>query len=103
MNTTDKIILGIDPGTLVMGYGIIKISKQKISLLEMGVLQLSKYDDHVLNRNEEFFLSSEFEEYSGGMDVIAKLKQYYKSMNDSSKENVWKYCTNIIRLSKACS
>jgi hypothetical protein len=64
---------------------------------------LSKYDDHVLNRNEEFFLSSEFEEYSGGMDVIAKLRQYYKSMNDSSKENVWKYCTNIIRLSKACS
>ena len=63
---------------------------------------LSKYDDHVLNHNEDFFLNSEFEEYSGGMDVISKLKQYYKSMNESSKENVWKYCTNIIRLSKAC-
>ena len=48
MNTNDKIILGIDPGTLVMGYGLIKISKQKISLLEMGVLQLSKYDDHAV-------------------------------------------------------
>lgn len=48
MNTNDKIILGIDPGTLVMGYGLIKISKQKISLLEMGVLQLSKYDDHAM-------------------------------------------------------
>jgi crossover junction endodeoxyribonuclease RuvC len=46
LKTNDKIILGIDPGTLVMGYGISKISKQKISLLEMGVLQLSKYDDH---------------------------------------------------------
>jgi crossover junction endodeoxyribonuclease RuvC len=42
----DKIILGIDPGTLVMGYGLIAIKSSKISLLEMGVLQLSKYKNH---------------------------------------------------------
>lgn len=39
-------ILGIDPGTLTMGYGIIDCSKSKLSLVEMGVLQLSKYKDH---------------------------------------------------------
>lgn len=38
--------MGIDPGTIVMGYGIISVSKSKISLIEMGVLQLSKYADH---------------------------------------------------------
>jgi crossover junction endodeoxyribonuclease RuvC len=39
-------ILGIDPGTLVMGYGLISINKSKVSLIEMGVLQLSKHKDH---------------------------------------------------------
>lgn len=39
-------ILGIDPGTLVMGYGIINVDKNKLSLAEMGVLHLSKHKDH---------------------------------------------------------
>jgi crossover junction endodeoxyribonuclease RuvC len=40
------IILGIDPGTLLMGYGLISVDKNKVSLLEMGVLHLSKHKDH---------------------------------------------------------
>jgi crossover junction endodeoxyribonuclease RuvC len=40
------IILGIDPGTLVMGYGLIAVDKNKISLVEMGVLQLARKQDH---------------------------------------------------------
>lgn len=40
------VILGIDPGTLVMGYGLISVNKSNISLIEMGVLQLSKHKDH---------------------------------------------------------
>jgi len=41
-----QIILGIDPGTLVMGYGLISVNKSNVSLIEMGVLQLSKHKDH---------------------------------------------------------
>ncbi len=40
-----KIILGIDPGTIVMGYGLIQVQGNKLSLLEMGVLKLGKYPD----------------------------------------------------------
>ena len=40
------IILGIDPGTIVMGYGLIAVSKSKITLVEMGVLHLAKKQDH---------------------------------------------------------
>jgi crossover junction endodeoxyribonuclease RuvC len=40
-----QIILGIDPGTIVLGYGIIEVDKQKIKLLSMGVIHLSKYED----------------------------------------------------------
>jgi crossover junction endodeoxyribonuclease RuvC len=41
-----SLILGIDPGTLIMGFGIIAIDKSNVSLVEMGVLQLSKHKDH---------------------------------------------------------
>lgn len=41
-----SVILGIDPGTLHMGYGVISTDKSNISLLEMGVLHLAKYKDH---------------------------------------------------------
>jgi crossover junction endodeoxyribonuclease RuvC len=40
-----KIILGIDPGTLVMGYGLVLCSGNQLSLIEMGVLKLSPRKD----------------------------------------------------------
>jgi len=42
----DQIILGIDPGTTVMGYGIIRVKDNKAEMLTMGVLELKKYADH---------------------------------------------------------
>jgi crossover junction endodeoxyribonuclease RuvC len=45
LHRNTEIILGIDPGTVVLGYGIIQISARKPQLLEMGVLKLSKYKD----------------------------------------------------------
>ncbi len=40
-----KIILGIDPGTVVMGYGLVTVHGSSISLLEMDVLKPGKVDD----------------------------------------------------------
>ncbi len=42
----DKIILGIDPGTSVLGYGLIHIKEKKLSLINFGVIQLSKLETH---------------------------------------------------------
>jgi crossover junction endodeoxyribonuclease RuvC len=42
----DKIILGIDPGTTIMGYGIIHIKNGKMSLVTYGVIHLSKLPTH---------------------------------------------------------
>ncbi len=44
----DKIIIGIDPGTNVMGYGLLGIFDGKPSLIAMGVIQLSKIEDHYM-------------------------------------------------------
>jgi crossover junction endodeoxyribonuclease RuvC len=40
-----KIILGIDPGTLLMGFGIIKVLGNTVSLIEMDVLKISAKKD----------------------------------------------------------
>lgn len=44
----ERIIIGIDPGTNVMGYGILGINKKKLELIAMGVIQLNKFDDHYM-------------------------------------------------------
>ncbi len=43
---TEKIILGIDPGTTIMGFGLIKVVGKNMEFLQLNELQLSKYDDH---------------------------------------------------------
>jgi len=44
----EKIILGIDPGTTIMGFGLIKIVGKKMEFLQMNELDLKKYSDHYL-------------------------------------------------------
>jgi len=41
-----QIILGIDPGTNVMGYGLIKVENNKTSIITMGVITTGKFDTH---------------------------------------------------------
>jgi len=50
----EQIILGIDPGTTVMGYGILKVTGNKPELLVMGVLDLKKYSNHYLKLQRIF-------------------------------------------------
>ena len=42
----EKIILGIDPGTSIMGYGLIEVKGNRLTLLQYGVIHLSKYENH---------------------------------------------------------
>src|SRR5690554_5922706 len=44
----ERIIMGIDPGTQVMGYGILRVLDNKPSMEAMGVMQLGKYGDHYI-------------------------------------------------------
>ena len=44
----ERIILGLDPGTSVMGYGIILVKDKKLRLLQYGVIKLNKYTNHEL-------------------------------------------------------
>ncbi|NLI35144.1 MAG: crossover junction endodeoxyribonuclease RuvC [Bacteroidales bacterium] len=44
----DHIILGIDPGTNIMGYGVLNIIDHKPHLVAMGVIDLRKFSNHYL-------------------------------------------------------
>jgi crossover junction endodeoxyribonuclease RuvC len=60
----DRIILGVDPGTTVLGYGLVHIQGKKFSLLNFGVVNLHKLDnqpDKLLKIYER--LSSVIKEY----------------------------------------
>ncbi len=50
----DRIILGIDPGTTVMGYGLIHQKGQKIELITLGVVKLHKLSNHALKLQKIF-------------------------------------------------
>jgi crossover junction endodeoxyribonuclease RuvC len=50
----EKIILGVDPGTQIAGYGVIKITGQHIELLQYGVLKLGKYSTYQLKLQKIF-------------------------------------------------
>ena len=50
----EKIILGIDPGTNVMGYGLIKVVGNKAEMLTMGVIDLRKAGDAYLKLGHIF-------------------------------------------------
>ena len=53
-NQKERIILGIDPGTAVMGYGLVKETGPKIELISMGVVKMDKIDDHMLKLQRIF-------------------------------------------------
>lgn len=50
----DKIIIGIDPGTNVMGYGVIGAKGKRPTLIALGVVKLSKFESHYLRLRRIF-------------------------------------------------
>tara|TARA_R110000868_G_scaffold166039_4_gene399784 strand:+ start:2879 stop:3469 length:591 start_codon:yes stop_codon:yes gene_type:complete len=44
----EQIILGIDPGTTIMGFGLIKVVGKNMTFIQLNELDLKKYDDHYL-------------------------------------------------------
>jgi crossover junction endodeoxyribonuclease RuvC len=50
----DRIILGVDPGTIVMGYGVLRIIGNRPKAETLGILQLDKYESHYLRLRKIF-------------------------------------------------
>jgi crossover junction endodeoxyribonuclease RuvC len=50
----ERIILGIDPGTNIMGYGIIHVKGNTMQFVSMGVVHLNKLKDPMLKLKKIF-------------------------------------------------
>lgn len=44
----ERIIMGIDPGTNVMGYGVLGVNGKKAEVVVMGVIRLNRFETHYL-------------------------------------------------------
>ncbi len=65
MKSAEKVILGIDPGTNIMGYGLVITGVNRLELISLGVVNLSKVEGHALK------LKSIFEK------TISLIEQYH--------------------------
>ncbi|MDE5773896.1 MAG: crossover junction endodeoxyribonuclease RuvC [Muribaculaceae bacterium] len=50
----ERIIMGIDPGTNVMGYGVLGVNGKSAEVVVMGIIQLSRYESHYLRLRRIF-------------------------------------------------
>ena len=54
MAAQQRIILGIDPGTNILGYGVILVDKKSVHYVDMGVIDLRKEKDHFIKLSRIF-------------------------------------------------
>ena len=52
--TSERILMGIDPGTNVMGYGLLRANGRKAEMIAMGVIELKKYASQYLRLGKIF-------------------------------------------------
>lgn len=86
----EKIILGIDPGTTIMGYGLLKITGTKPQVITMGVIDLRKYDNHYLKLRRIF------------ERVIGIIEAYLPDELAIEAPFFWKECTVHAKI-RACA
>jgi crossover junction endodeoxyribonuclease RuvC len=50
----NKLILGIDPGTTIMGYGLLEFNGSKVTVIQYGVINLKSYANHAIKLKKIF-------------------------------------------------
>ena len=60
------------------------------------------YEDYILNRNEDFFLTETYDPSYTDINIVNKIKKVWKTMDELNKSIVWKYLDVLLKLSKAC-
>jgi crossover junction endodeoxyribonuclease RuvC len=86
--TKEKIILGIDPGTNILGFGIIRVDAKGPHYVTMGVFDLRKIKDPFEKLANIFAGVNELiEEYKP--DELKKFDALYKSFSDRMRPLVY--------------
>lgn len=67
---------------------------------------ISDFKKKILEKDETFFLDNNYENVTQDIDssqenilmTINKIKNYWKDLSETNKENIWKYLSNLIKL-----
>jgi len=78
-------ILGVDPGTQVLGYAVIEIQKQNISVLDIGEIHLTKYENHQEKLKEIFLQLQEIIETYLPAELAVESPFYGKNVQSMLK------------------
>ena len=79
------IILGIDPGTTIMGYGLIKKEKKEPELITMGIIELNKINDHYQRLEKIFTRVNQIIENYQPSEVVLEAPFYGKNVQSMLK------------------
>lgn len=74
-----RIIMGIDPGTNILGYGVILVDARKVHFVDMGVIDLRKERDHFVKLKRIFHEVGELMERYTPDDLAVEAPFYGKN------------------------
>ena len=88
-------------------YNLLKIVDEK-KPIQMFRVYGPKYQERIVNQDENFFLEHDFKEeinQAGNMnnlstDLLIKLKGYWKTLNKENKEIIWKYLSLLYKINE---
>jgi len=81
----DKILLGVDPGTNILGYAVIGVKQTSINLMDYGVLNLKKKNDHPEKLEEIYLGVQEVIERHGAQELSIETPFYSKNVQSMLK------------------
>lgn len=61
-----------------------------------------KYEEQIMQRDEQFFFEDNFGEFDGAQQIIDKLRNSWTVLSDENKDSVWKYFKVLVLLDKKC-
>ena len=86
MTDNERIILGIDPGTNVMGYGVLKAVGNKAQLMALGVIDLRKMHDPYIRLGKIFErITGIIDEYLSNSRIYARFVAHSVAKNDNKR------------------
>ena len=94
LDKTQKIILGVDPGTNVMGYGVIKVVGNTAQMVAMGIIDLRKIKDPYLR------LGKIFDRITGIIDEYLPDEMAITGQGQASKEQVADMLQRLLKLDR---
>ena len=87
--TAERVIIGIDPGTVVMGYGVLIVRGRTTTLVTMGVLKLDRYENHYLRLHRIY------------QKVLALMDEYHPDEMASEAPCFGKNVQSMLKLGRA--